>query len=95
MGKLRTPAEIEAEIAVARASLAAGVVALLDQVRPKAVAQRGLKQAQSIVGEKIAPLKREVIADDGSWRTDRIAMVAAGFASLVILVSVLRKIFKR
>ncbi|MDR1712454.1 MAG: DUF3618 domain-containing protein [Propionibacteriaceae bacterium] len=109
MGKQRTTAEIEAEIAAARERLASNVESLVNQVHPKAVAQRGLRQARDFVDDKVdvlkqkaaplqakvAPLKSEVVAADGSWRTDRVAMIAGGVAAVIILIGLLRKILSR
>lgn len=95
MGKERTPAEIEAEIAAARERLANNVEALVNQVHPRAVAQRGLRQARELVSDKKDALKKEVVAADGSWRTDRVAVVLAAFAGVVVLITLLHKLIKR
>ena len=90
----RTPEQIEAEIAEARDRLVNSVQSLVNQVHPKAVVQRSVQQAKELVDDKITPLKKEVIADDGSLRADRVAYVAAGVAGIIILISIFRKIFK-
>ncbi|MCL1839141.1 MAG: DUF3618 domain-containing protein [Propionibacteriaceae bacterium] len=90
----RTPEQIEAEIAEARERLTNNVQSLVNQVHPKAVVQRGGQQAKDLVDEKIVPLKKEIVTEEGDWRTDRLAMIAASVAGVIILIAILRKIFK-
>jgi hypothetical protein len=72
----RTPAEIEADIERTRVRLAGTVDAIADRVKPANVARRAMESA-----------KRQVVDEDGSLRTGRVAVLAvavAGAAGFVV-----------
>jgi hypothetical protein len=65
----RTPAEIEAEIERTRERLAGTVDAIAERVKPANVARRAMDSA-----------KRQVVDEDGSLRTARVAVLAVAVA---------------
>ncbi|MDR1767734.1 MAG: DUF3618 domain-containing protein [Propionibacteriaceae bacterium] len=102
----RTTQEIEAEIAAARERLASGLDSLINQVHPKAVAQRtiagareraeaGVGAAKAAFEERVVPLKDEFVDGEGGWRTDRVALVAGLLAVVVIVATVIARLRKK
>ncbi len=71
----RTPAQIEAEIALTRERLATTVDAIADRVKPANVARRGVESARSTV-----------IDERGDLRAQRVAILAAAVAVAVGLL---------
>ncbi len=94
----RSPEQIRADIAAARARMGANVEGLVTEVHPKAVKQRSVDEAKSFMMAEVDHAKRQVKDEDG-WRTDRltIAGAAAGAGLLVLLTirAVVRKVRNR
>lgn len=94
----RSPEQIRADIAAARARMSANVEGLVAEVHPKAVKQRTVDETKAFMMAEVDNAKRQVKDEDG-WRTDRltVAGAAAGAALLSLLVvrAIVRKIRNR
>ncbi|MFT3862324.1 DUF3618 domain-containing protein [Micropruina sp.] len=90
----RSKADIEAEIAAARARLADNVAGLINQVHPKAVVQRGIDDARGFAAAEFANAKSQVIDDQGHVRTDRVLLIGGAITGLVTFVVLVRGILK-
>lgn len=93
--KARTRAEIEADLAAARARLSTGVEELIDQVHPTRVKQRQVDGIKQLANAELENAKSQVINPDGGLRTDRIAMAAGAVAGVVAFVVIVRKLVSR
>ena len=90
----RTKSQIEADINSARVRLAANLEGLIDEVHPQAIKKRkmdelkaDLDKAKGFVSSAADDAKSQFVTEDGSPRTDRIALVA-GIAVGVVAVAV-------
>lgn len=87
----RSKAQIEADIAAARARLAANVEGLISEAHPKAVAQRRVDDVKTFAATEYDNAKAQFKNENG-WRLDRVAIVAGAVVGTMIFVSVVRKI---
>ncbi|MGB7962753.1 MAG: DUF3618 domain-containing protein [Propionicimonas sp.] len=90
----RTKAQIEADIAAARDRLAASVESLFMEVHPKAIAARAVADARRQATDRARTVKAQFVADDGSVKTQQVALVAAAVAGAVAFLAVVRSIVR-
>ena len=88
---MRSKAQIESDIAAARARLSANVEGLISEVHPRAVATRRVDDAKTFAKTEYASAKKQ-IKDENGWRYDRLAVVAGALVGTVIFVRVVRSI---
>jgi len=90
----RSASQIEAEMNAVRQRLTATVEALIDQVHPNRVKQRGTARVKAVAAEYADKAKSLVFNARGDLRRERLATVgggAAGFATLVVVFRALRR----
>lgn len=90
---LRSPAEIEAEIAAARESLVTGVESLINRIHPRAVVTGALDGARDFAESGVGKLKREFVDESGNLRQDRLVVLAAALGGVITFWLVVRSIF--
>lgn len=95
MAVTRTKAEIEAEIAAARARLAGNVEGLINQVHPKAVVQRGIDEARSFAAAEYATARSQFVDPQGAPRWDRIGLIAGAVVGTVTFLLLVRSLVGR
>lgn len=91
----RTREQIEAEVAAARQRLASNIEGLITQVHPRAVMVRGIADAKGFVQQEAKSAKSQFVTVDGSLQTERVAYLAAAVVGSIVLVGVLKSLFKR
>lgn len=80
MASSRTPDQIRADIAAARAAMSANVEGLVAEVHPVAIKNRAVNDAKEAVAEQVQEA-RSYVMDDSGPRWDRIGtgvLVATG-----------------
>ncbi len=90
----RTKAQIEADIAAARDRLAASVESLIMEVHPRAIAARTVADARLLATDRAKAMKAQFVAEDGSLKTQQVALVAAAVAGAVAFLVVVRSIVR-
>ncbi len=95
MAGSRSTADIESEIAAARARLASNVEGLITQVHPQAVKTRALNDAKDFAAGEINSARSQFVDDLGNYKWDRIAYLAAAVVGTVAFMGVLKSIFRR
>lgn len=89
---LRSRAELEAEIASARARLAENLEALVGEAHPKSIAQRRVEDVKEFASSEFTNAKekaQEQIQDRyGNLRLDRVAMLGGAVVGVVTLAIV-------
>lgn len=93
-GRVRTKAEIEAELDAARQRLASNLEGLINQVHPKAVVQRGIDDARTFAAGEFAQAKAQVVDDNGELRVDRVALLAGAVVGTITFVLLVRSILR-
>ncbi len=88
----RSQSQIEADMNATRQRLTASVETLIDQVHPNRVKQRATERLKLMVNEYTEKAKSLVFNARGDLRTNRLAAVGGGFAGLVALVTILRRV---
>jgi|SRR5690606_5819903 len=91
----RTRAEIEADLAAARARLGHSVEQLIDQVHPTRVKQRQVAALKDWVSAEIENAKAQFVDEDGRIRTERLAVIGGAAAGFVTFVVVVRAIVRK
>lgn len=92
----RGKAQIEQELAAARARLSGNVQELIGEVHPKAVVQKNLADAKAFASKELGNAKAQVKdPETGEWRSDRLAMLGAAAAGVVTFLGVVRGISKK
>ena len=79
----RTVEEIRAELASNRQSLAGAMEDLVDSVKPRNIAKRGLDDAKSFVADEFQAIKGELRDEDG-WRTDRLMVIGGALLGVAL-----------
>lgn len=90
----RTKAQIEADIAAARDRLSASVESLFMEVHPRAIAARTVADARRRATDGAKAVRSQFVADDGSLKTQQVALVAAAVAGAVAFLMVVRSIVR-
>lgn len=92
----RSKAQIEQELAAARARLSGNVQELVGEIHPKAVTQRTIADAKQFVATEVANAKAQVKdPETGQWRRDRLMALGAAVLGVVTFVSVARGMGKK
>lgn len=89
----RTPAQIRADIAAARARVSANVSNLVAEVHPTAVKDRTIDDAKSFAQTEFNAAKSQV-KDDQGWRVDRLLMLGAAVVGTVAVLVAVRAIVR-
>lgn len=95
MAATRSKADIEAEIAAARSSLASGVEDLITAVHPSAVKTRAVNDAKDFAASELNGVRSQFVDAVGQVKWDRVAYLAAAVVGSVALLGVVRSIFRR
>lgn len=90
----RDRAEIEAELAAARARLAQSVEGLIGQVHPKAIVANTVADARDFAQGSFEQAKAQMVDSRGNVRIDRVALIAAAVGGLMIFIRVVRSLRK-
>lgn len=95
----RTTAQIRADIAAARARIAANVEGLVEEVHPQAVRERVGQEARAFAQTEInnakASFTSQVKEDDGSWRADRLVLLGGAIAGMITFLVTIRVLINR
>lgn len=91
----RTKAQIEADLAAARARLTGNVEDLIDQVHPNRMKQRQIAKFKELAKAEADSAKAQFVNEDGSPRVERLAIIGGALAGLVTFIVSLRMIVKR
>ena len=89
---VRTREEIEAEIAAARARLAASVEGLINQVHPRAIVANTVSDARTFARGTFEQARAQVVDARGGLRSDRVALLAAAAGGAIAFVLIVRSI---
>ncbi len=89
---VRTREEIEAEIAAARARLAASVEGLINQVHPRAIVANTVSDARTFARGTFGQARAQVVDARGGLRSDRVALLAAAAGGAIAFVLIVRSI---
>lgn len=94
----RSRAQIEAELASARARLAENLESLVGEVHPQSIKERRLEDVKSFAQNEFTNAKEQakaqVMDEDGALRVERIAIIAGaavGVVALIVVASVASK----
>ncbi|OYN87996.1 hypothetical protein CGZ91_01105 [Parenemella sanctibonifatiensis] len=90
----RSREQIEADIAAARARLAANVESLVENVHPKAIVRNSVDEAKGLAQAEFENAKAQFKDEDG-LRWDRIGMIGGAVVGVVTFVLALRAIVSR
>lgn len=93
--RIRSKAEIEADIVAARERLAGNIEGLISQVHPKAVVHRGVEDAKTFASQEFTNARRQVMYDTGELRLERIGLIAAAVLGTIAFVKVVRSLLHR
>ncbi|GAB3701270.1 DUF3618 domain-containing protein [Mariniluteicoccus flavus] len=93
--KPRSRQQVESDLTAARTRLSANLESLIDQVHPTKVKQRQVDGLKALATAEIDNAKSQFRNADGSWRTDRLALVGGSIAGVVVLLVTVRLISKR
>lgn len=92
----RSKAQIEQELAAARARLSGNVQELIGEVHPKAVTQRTVADAKAFASQEVDKAKAQVKDPvTGEWRQDRLVAIGGAVAGLVTFIGIVRGITKK
>lgn len=91
----RTRAEIEADLAAARARLGHSVELLIDQVHPTRIKQRQIAGLKDWLSAEVENAKSQFVDAEGRVRTDRLAVIGGAAAGLVTFVVIVRSIVRK
>lgn len=91
----RTKAQIEADLAAARARLTGNVEDLIDQVHPNRIKQREVAKLKQLAKAEADNAKAQFVRPDGSLRLERLAVIGGAVAGLVTFIVSLRMIVRR
>lgn len=87
----RSVDEIRADLARNRAQFAGSVGELIDEVKPKNIAKRGVASAKEFAATEFASVKDQV-RDEHGWRTDRLVIIGGAVLSVVVFAITLNSI---
>lgn len=91
----RSKAEIEAELAAARARLAGNIESLITEVHPQAVKTRAINDAKDFAAGELNGLRSQFVDDFGNYKWDKVIALAGAVAGSIAFVIVLKSIFRR
>ena len=92
----RSKADIQAELAQARARLSDNLTELVGELHPKALAQKNIATAKSFAAKQYRRVKAQVVdLETNQVRTDRVAMAGAVLVGVTTAATVARSIVKR
>lgn len=91
----RTKAEIEADLEASRERLVHGLVSLLNQVHPRAVAHRAAVDVRGRATSQLQALRAQLSDADGNWDLRRVALVGTAAVGAVTFVAVVRSLARR
>ena len=91
----RSTAAIQADLGATRDRLVSSVEALIDQVHPNRIKQRTVGEVKRRARLELESAKLLIINARGDVRTDRLGVLAAAGAGLVVLVVVVRVLRRR
>lgn len=95
MAATRSKAQIEAEIAAARARLAGNVEALIIDVHPQAIKTRAVNDAKDFVAQEVNGVRSLFVDASGAPKWDKIAYLAAAVVGSIAALAVTKSIFRR
>ena len=90
----RTPSQIKADLAAARARMVANVTDIVEDVHPQAVKERTIDDAKAFAFGELENAKSMVKTDAG-WRNDRLAKIGGIAVGVLVLLLTVRKIRNR
>lgn len=93
--KTRSTSQIEADLNATRQRLTGAVEALIDQVHPNRVKQRGTARVKAVAAEYGDKAKSLVFNARGDLRRERLAAVGGGVAGFFALVTTIRILLRR
>ena len=91
----RSAAQIEADMNATRQRLTVTVEALIDQVHPNRVKQRGTARVKAVAAEYGDKAKSLVFNARGDLRRDRLTAVGGGLAGFLALLVTFRAVLRR
>lgn len=89
--KARSVSEIRADLARNRAQFAGSVGDLVDEVKPKNIAKRGVENAKTFASAEFEAAKSQIKNDQG-WRTDRLLAIGGAVLGVVVFAITLNSI---
>jgi len=87
----RSPEQIEADLAAARARMSANISQLINEVHPKIIKQRQIDQAKDAAKREFAFYKSQIIDENGP-RLDRIVVFGGALAGITTFLLIVRGI---
>lgn len=93
--KTRSASQIEADMNATRQRLTVTVEALIDQVHPNRVKQRGTARVKAVAAEYGDKAKSLVFNARGDLRRERLAAAGGGLAGFVTLLVTFRAVLRR
>lgn len=90
----RSLTEIQADIDRSMRQIEDSLAGIINQVHPKAVAQRTVEDAKAFAADQLTSAKAQV-KDQYGWRVDRLALVAGAVVGVVTFVVAVRAIGKK
>lgn len=89
--KARSVSEIRADLARNRAQFAGSVGELIEEVKPKNIAKRGVEEAKTFAVGEFEAAKSQIKNDQG-WRTDRLLAIGGAVLGVVVFAITLNSI---
>ncbi|SDB88844.1 Protein of unknown function [Raineyella antarctica] len=89
----RTEAQIKADIAEARARLAASIEQLAKEAQPKTLKNNAVDQVKAMADAQYQSVKGQFV-DENGVRLDRVGMIAGSVAGVVATMLTLRGIYR-
>ncbi|MGJ3510038.1 DUF3618 domain-containing protein [Enemella sp. A6] len=87
----RSPEQIEADLAAARARMSANISQLINEIHPKIIKQRQMDEAKDALRREFAFYKSQIIDDNGP-RYDRIVVFGGALAGITTFLLIIRGI---
>lgn len=89
----KTESQIRADIAEARARLAASVQQLTKEAQPKTIKNEAVDSAKAVLDDQVNAVKGQFV-DQNGLRMDRIAMIAGGVVGVAATLVALRALVR-
>ena len=92
---IRTPQQIEADLAAARLRLAHSAEELVDQVHPTRIKQRQIDSVKQFVGNEVDAGKALIFNARGDLRTNRVLAGAGAVVGGLVFLVIVRALVRR